>query len=241
MIKSSELIKWCKSKVGCGYVYGTAGEICTAALLKSLNSLWGPGGKYDAKLGDGYYSLKGDYTKGRCAKWIGKWVTDCSGLIKAGRKALGGGYADVSAQGTYNQCTKRGVIKDMPLIPGCTVYMYSATKKRMGHVGIYIGNNLVVEARGADYGVVTTKLSDRAWTHWGLLDWLEYDLADENKKAVVGTQTDAGDSTNAKPDDTVTVKEFQDAFGLDTDGVVGPVTLAKMKEVKELINKYVKG
>jgi hypothetical protein len=39
----------------------------------------------------------------------------------------------------------------------------------------------------------------------------------------------------------MTVKEFQKAFGLKDDGIAGPLTLAKMKEVKELINKYVKG
>jgi ABC-type bacteriocin/lantibiotic exporter with double-glycine peptidase domain len=39
----------------------------------------------------------------------------------------------------------------------------------------------------------------------------------------------------------MTVKEFQAAFGLKPDGIVGPVTIAKMKEAKELINKHVKG
>jgi len=37
------------------------------------------------------------------------------------------------------------------------------------------------------------------------------------------------------------VKDFQKTFGLEADGIVGPITLDKMKEVKELINKYVKG
>lgn len=36
-------------------------------------------------------------------------------------------------------------------------------------------------------------------------------------------------------------KTFQMITGLKPDGVVGKLTLAKMKEVKELINKYVKG
>lgn len=240
-IRASELIKWCKSKVGLGYVYGAIGQTCTLALLKQLEK------QYGAAMGNGYYQLNGDYTKGRCGKWWGKWVADCSGLIKAGRKALDGTWKDVSAQGTYDQCTKRGTIKDMSLIPGCTVYMYSTEKKRMGHVGIYIGAGLVVEARGADPGIVTTKLYERVWSYWGLLDWLDYDLPAEKPSTVIRAYIatkDAGDATNPKPDDKapiMTAKEFQKAMGLKDDGIVGPITLAKMQEVKILLNKYVKG
>lgn len=39
----------------------------------------------------------------------------------------------------------------------------------------------------------------------------------------------------------MTVKDFQKAFGLDDDGIIGPITKAKMKEALTLINKYVKG
>lgn len=39
----------------------------------------------------------------------------------------------------------------------------------------------------------------------------------------------------------MTVKEFQKAFGLKADGIVGSITKAKMQEVLILINKYVKG
>lgn len=195
MIKASQLIAWIKQHVGDGYVYGTVGQICTVDLLKQCQS------QYGAQMGDGYYCKGGDYTKGRCARWLGKWVCDCSGLIKAARKAVSGVWQDVSAQGTYDQCDTRGAIDSMPLIPGYAVFMYSPAKKRMGHVGVYAGNGQVVEARGADYGVVVTRLADRAWTHWGRLKWLEYDLGADRGKASAGKEADAGDATNQKPDD----------------------------------------
>ena len=46
-----------------------------------------------------------------------------------------------------------------------------------------------------------------------------------------------------RPEDprSMTVKEFQKAFGLEVDGIVGKITKAKMQEVLMLINKYVKG
>jgi len=45
----------------------------------------------------------------------------------------------------------------------------------------------------------------------------------------------------ANPLEAMTVKDFQRAFGLEVDGIVGKITLGKMQEVKTLINKYVKG
>ena len=51
----------------------------------------------------------------------------------------------------------------MPDVPGVLVFM-------PGHVGIYIGNGKVIEARGHAYGVVETNLVGRGWKEWGKLD-----------------------------------------------------------------------
>jgi hypothetical protein len=235
LIKASALIDWCKKQIGCGYVYGLIDVICTVEYLKQKEKQYGP------LMGNGYYQLNGDYTKGRCAKWLDKRVYDCSGLIKSGRKHLGGPYLDVSAQGCYDQCTKRGKVTDMPLTPGCTVYMWSDKKGRMGHVGLYIGNGKVIEARGADYGVVTTKLNERQWTHWGMLDWLEYDLKIESGKVVVGIQADSGDATTPKPNDLLTlaeaVKFIDSKIDISEDLWAGTDTAAKAKYVDLLLQK----
>jgi hypothetical protein len=204
LIKASQIIAWIKKHVGDGYVYGSIGQTCTVDLLKSLQT------QYGASMGEGYYHKAGDYTKGRCGKWLGKWVCDCSGLFKAARKDIDGTWNDVSAEGTYDQCSRRGTTKSMPLMPGCTVYMYNKAKGRMGHVGMYIGGGQVIEARGVDYGVVITKLADRAWGYWGQLEWLEYDIKSDTGKPIVGTQADAGDSTNPKPDDPLTFEQAVD-------------------------------
>lgn len=202
--KASALIAWLKARVGSGYVYGTTGQTCTEKLLRSKQA------QYGTSMGAGYYQRSGDFTKGLCARWLGKWVTDCSGLIKRARQQLGGPYKDVSAQGTYNQCSKRGNIKDMPMVPGCAVFMYSAKKKRMGHVGMYIGNGEVIEARGVLYGVVKTKFKNRGWQYYGLLDWLELDLPKDGDYTAptAPTDDDGGDATNPKPDDEVDLKQL---------------------------------
>lgn len=203
MILASRFIAWLLAHVGCGYVYGSIGETCTLRLLQRKQAAYG------WKMGAGYYCkvVCGvmDFLKGLCARWMGKWVADCSGLIKAGRKALGGAWGDYSANGTYLSCSKRGPIKDMPLYPGCTVYMYSEAENRMVHVGVYIGGGYVIESRGVMSGVVKTKFYGRHWTHYGLLDWLIRDLPSEGTYLHPGTPTedDHGDSSNPKPDDPV--------------------------------------
>jgi len=49
---------------------------------------------------------------------------------------------------------------------------------RQGHIGVYI-NGEVIEARGSAYGVVRTKVKDRGFTHWFLLNDIEYVEEDE--------------------------------------------------------------
>lgn len=195
-IKASTFIEWLKTKVGLGYVYGAIGQIITIDFLKQVERLYG------ATMGVGYFHLNGDYTKGRCGKWIGKWAADCSGLIKCGRKELTGVWQDFSAQGTYDSCVNKGKLSTM-LFPGTALFMYSTTSKRMVHVGIYIGNGQVIEARGADYGIVITKLSARPWTHYGIFSWLVFDLKNDGTLITpdVKQDTDAGDNSDIKVDD----------------------------------------
>lgn len=64
-------------------------------------------------------------------------------------------------------CSERGTLETMSDVPGVLVFM-------PGHVGIYIGNGKVIEARGHAYGVVETNLIGRGWKEWGKLDWIEY-------------------------------------------------------------------
>ena len=75
--------------------------------------------------------------------------------------------SDKSADGMFNLATIKGKINTMPDTIGLCV-------RYKGHVGVYIGNNEVIEARGADYGVVKTKLSERGWTDWYECPYLNY-------------------------------------------------------------------
>ena len=69
------------------------------------------------------------------------------------------------------ECGDKGKIATLPEEPGLLVFIAGT------HVGVYIGNGRVVEARGYSHGVVETKLKERGWDSWGRLRWLEEEQA----------------------------------------------------------------
>jgi|CZCB01.1.fsa_nt_gi cell wall-associated NlpC family hydrolase len=159
-MKTSEgLIEFVKSKIGCPYWYGTFGNIASESLLKYKSQQYPK-----------------HYTENREATYrsqFGKQVFDCSGLVKAylwtdeNGKIVYNSAQDLSANGFYKNCPVSGTISTMPDLPGLLVFM-------PGHMGVYIGNGEVVEARGFSYGVVKTELLKRPWKNWGVCPWIQY-------------------------------------------------------------------
>ena len=75
-------------------------------------------------------------------------------------------------------CKIKGPISTMPEVPGVLVfYNY--------HMGVYVGNGEVVEARGRKYGVVKTKLANRPWTSWGYHPDIVYEEPEQEDIAEV--------------------------------------------------------
>lgn len=164
------LVSFCKDALnaGTGYVYGTFGRTCTIALLDDCAKRYP-----DPDLAGGSMRKLGE-------KWIGKRVVDCIGLVKyymfSNRYGENPQYVsnyDQSANTTFNRATSKGTINTIPEIPGLLLHMN-------GHVGVYIGNGDVIEARGTAYGVVKTKLSSRPWTHWYKSQWIAYPSTDDS-------------------------------------------------------------
>ena len=101
-----------------------------------------------------------------------KRAFDCVGLIKGYLWEKDGVIAydrdtDTTASGMYKKSSIKGVIRTLVEVPGILVY-------GPGHIGVYIGDGEVIEARGFDYGVVQTKVSIGNWTHWCVCPWLSY-------------------------------------------------------------------
>ena len=102
-----------------------------------------------------------------CSGLIIHWLRDIRGLIDS----------DTNAQGLYRQCKQQGKLGAWQMQAGDLVFRYSFTKGKMGHVGVYVGNGMVIEAQGRDAGVVMRHLSCGGWTHQGRHPALAEDTA----------------------------------------------------------------
>ena len=168
---ASGLIAYCKAQLGKPYWWGTFGNTASASLYKAKKAQY-----------------PNYYTASDFPSQYGKRVHDCVGMIKGYRWSatptstpVYNASQDVAVSGLYDQCSKRGLLKTMPKVPGTCVFM-------PGHVGVYIGDGYVIEARGHAYGVVKTKLTERPWTRWGQPSWITYDTSDEDKADPVKTE-----------------------------------------------------
>ena len=147
---------------GWGYVWGTYGSVLTDSLFASKL----------AQYPDGV----GSYENFIRENWLGGRTTDCVGLIKGygwlDTSDMSIGYAingmpDVGADQMYANATVKGDMSSMPDTPGLAVW-------HSGHIGVYIGGGEVIEAMGTRYGVVKTKLSERSWTAWLEVPYINY-------------------------------------------------------------------
>lgn len=120
---------------------------------------------------------------------------DCSGAFYYWYKQAGSYMFHGSNTMWRQYAPKRGRIGEIALVPGMAVYKHKNDGKEpekyqndgMGnfyHVGLYIGNGRVVEAKGTKYGVVYSDVDE--WTHCSTLKYTEYDLT-EKSQATAGT------------------------------------------------------
>jgi len=148
-----------------GYIWGTAGENWTESKQKALER-----------------TTDADRAQGRQygSKWIGHMVADCSGLFSWAFKQLGG-YMYHGSDTMYRKyCANKGELKKGKRTDGATlkagtaVFVWNGTK--YSHVGLYVGDGIVIEAMGTVSGVTTTKVTASKWTHWGELQGVDYHL-----------------------------------------------------------------
>ena len=162
-----------------GYILGQWHTMWTQELqnqkVSYIKSKYGSNWKNnDSAKKDKYY-----YAALYGAKWIGKWVTDCSGLFYWAFKELGGYMYHGSNTMWNNYCTSQGKLSKgkrtdgKELKPGTAVFVLKNGSDR-SHVGLYIGNGIVIEASGTQAGVITTDVSNSKWCEWGELKGVDY-------------------------------------------------------------------
>lgn len=118
---------------------------------------------------------------------------DCSGAFTYWYKQADSYMYHGSNSMWRKYSTEVGKIGEIELVVGMPVYKirdwkssesenpwYKTEPGDVYHVGLYIGNDQVVEAKGTRYGVVYSKLKD--WTHAGRLKYTEYDIDADGKE-----------------------------------------------------------
>ena len=138
-----DFITWLKKQVGSIYVWGGQGETgFNNEWIKDMET-----NDKNAKRAIAFY----DKQKKSGLKNIAAY--DCSGLIV--RFFIDNGIIkkDITAAGLYGLCKKTTKEK---LEKGNLVFRYNGSK--IHHVGVYIGNQMVIHAKGRDAGVVRIKI-----------------------------------------------------------------------------------
>lgn len=146
-----------------GYVWGTFGQVLNTELLNHKIS------QYPVEVGGRIDFIKRTY--------LNKRVADCVGLIKSyiwwkGGEPIYDSKTDVSADGMYNSAVVRG---PMDTFPNPDILGLLVWKK--GHIGIYVGRGMVIEARGTTSGVILSPLKGEGsagWTHWLRCPFINY-------------------------------------------------------------------
>ena len=223
-----------------GYIWGTAGVMWTEARQRDIEKTTDDNRAMSRKYG---------------SKWIGHYVSDCSGMFVWAFAQFGMKMSHISSNIFISYCTKnKGKLTTAlkrTILPGSAVFT-GETAGNHPHVGLYIGDDTVIEAYGTIKGVITSKLTDKRWTFYGELKDVEYDGVEPspdpepspgwrptirrgNKGAdVIECQTmltrlgyDIG-KTGIDGDfgraTEAGVKAFQSDHKLVVDGVVGPMT-----------------
>lgn len=224
-----------------GYIWGAAGRMWTQAKQNAATR------EQTVKYGQ---------------KWVGHRVADCSGLYAWAFKELQS-YMYHGSNTMWNKyCTAKGELRNgkredgKPLKPGTAVFVCKDGSNR-SHVGLYIGGDTVIEAASTQSGVITSKITNKKWSEWGELKYVDYGDAPQPQpepepsptqrlirygcrgddvKQVQQLLKDAGYLTGNVDgifgkETLAAVKNFQGSRGLTADGIVGPKTLEALKKV----------
>ena len=147
---------------GWGYVWGTYGCVLTESVL-------------DYKL-EQYPDGVGNFEEFIRENWLGGRTTDCVGLIKGygwldpTNQSINygtNGMPDYNADTMYSVSSEKGTMDTMPDIPGIALW-------KSGHIGVYIGGGMAIEAMGTKYGVVKTEVEGRGWEGWCKIEYIDY-------------------------------------------------------------------
>ena len=160
MFSGQDLVNFAKraKKEGVKYLYGGNFEILTPERLDALRS------QSPSQISENRYNYA-------LNNYIGKTVTDCSGLIY--------GYTKDGSRRTSQMLFNKAdsaldIPSDLSEIP------VGAVLWKPGHVGIYQGDGKTIEALGFDYGIVERDVNNTDFQKYLLFNDFYYNVKSSN-------------------------------------------------------------
>lgn len=169
MKTNNDIVNYCIKQVGRPYWYGCFGVKGSESVYQAKQK------QYPAQ----YPPKKWTYTSFR--EGYGQKVHDCAGLVKGAiwsdspddPSPSYHSSQDYGANKFYECAEQKGKMDTFIDLPGILVFKGNDDKK--DHIGVYVGNSKVIEAKGHAYGVVQSDLSD-GWEYWGQCNLFVYDM-----------------------------------------------------------------
>ena len=176
IVSVSDLVKHCMRfyEEHWGYIYGAYGQIWTQAAQNKTTD---------------------EQAKKYGQQWVGKHVIDCSGVWWLAMRELGS-YMYHGSNTMWNKyCVDKGRLSKGKRTDGKELKVGSAIYTGIkdgdhNHVGIYIGDGMVLEAGGCQKGVILTKVSLAKWTCWGEMKYVDYDGSSSSSDSTIIPPTD---------------------------------------------------
>ena len=235
----SQFLNYLYSHIGDIYVWGAQGEIATPKFIEkhetSNTNIERALKLYYKRVGEGRNPI---------------YAFDCSGLIVCyllDNKLIS---SDMTANGIYGKCKK--LDSRDKLEKGDFVFRYNGTK--IHHIGVYVGDNEVIEAYGRDLGVVKRNIDASGksyWNRYGKFEKLfEDDLPEYPKLCEYSGSTYV--NLRTAPEQEIIGKvikgervivlnienDYADVIKVDNGRYIRGVCIAKyFKEVKGEVNK----
>lgn len=238
MKKRNIIREYTRKHIGCPYVWGATGERCTVRMRQAKRR------QYPAQTGITDYCPALSHGLEQCApecKHRGKLAFDCAQLVRQACKQAGINMpSGASSQWNKAACLRKGDIADMPMDEVCIVFRRTKAGKPMGHVGIYLGDGTVADARGARYGVIHKPFGSYPWTDYMLMPGMDDDITPDAQSSTphwaqtLTTSSPMGQSTLRRGHRGLDVQRLQElliraGYQVDADGIFGRNTLAAVK------------
>ena len=219
MSRRTDFISWLKSHIGDMYVWGADGEMITGM---DSPEQWVH--KKETSVANANRAI--EFMKAAAKNPL--YAFDCSGLIVAFLLERGYIESDMSSRGLYRICEP---IDREDLEAGDLVFRHNG--ERIHHVGVFVGDNMVIESKGRDDGVVFRDINASGKSYWNRYGRLSF-ITDEEvpDSPIVVTMTDP----MMRGAEIKVLQTALNSLGYDcgkADGIAGKKTIAAIARFVE--------